>query len=89
MLTLTSVRRKIALAVIVAFSALAGSLMTGIALADQGNMENALASLHSAYSSLQAATPDKGGHRGRAMGLINQAINQVNMGINYANHHGG
>jgi hypothetical protein len=46
-------------------------------------------SLHAAYNYLQQATPDKGGHRGNAMSLVQQAIREVNMGINYANAHGG
>ena len=36
-------------------------------LAYQGNMERALSALEAAMQSLQAATPNKGGHRERAM----------------------
>ena len=32
----------------------------------------------------QAATPNKGGHRERAMGLIDQAIGEVRAGIAFA-----
>jgi hypothetical protein len=55
----------------------------------QGNMERALASLQEAMASLEAATPNKGGHRERAMQIIQRAMNQVQMGIDYANRHGG
>jgi hypothetical protein len=65
------------------------ALTTVQALAYQGNMERALAALQDAFASLQAATPNKGGHRERAMHLIEQAMNQVQAGIDFANAHGG
>jgi hypothetical protein len=51
----------------------------------QGNMERAL----SALESLQAATPNKGGHRERAMRLIEHAMGEVQAGIDFAYQHGG
>ncbi|HEY0234375.1 MAG TPA: hypothetical protein VGC86_04885 [Afipia sp.] len=54
------------------------------AQAYQGNMERALSSLYSALGSLRESTPDKGGHRVRAMNLIQQAINETQAGIEYA-----
>jgi hypothetical protein len=51
----------------------------------QPNMLNARASLRSALSDLQAATPDKGGHRDNAIGFVKQALGEVNAGIAYAN----
>jgi hypothetical protein len=84
-----TVRQRLALAGAMLLSGVAGSVLTGTALAEQGNMIAARQSLHSAYNYLQQATPDKGGHRGNAMSLIQQAIREVNMGINYANNHGG
>ena len=39
--------------------------------------------------SLQAATPNKGGHRERAMRLIEHAMGEVQAGIDFANMHGG
>ncbi len=59
------------------------------ALAYQGNMERALAALQDALGSLRAATPNKGGHRERAIHLVEQAIYQVQGGIDFANAHGG
>ena len=45
--------------------------LSGLAAeAYQGNMERALSALGAAMESLQAATPNKGGHRERAMRLI-------------------
>jgi hypothetical protein len=59
------------------------------ALAYQGNMERALSALGAAMQSLQAATPNKGGHRERAMRLIEHAMGEVQAGIDFAYQHGG
>ncbi|MCP9849526.1 hypothetical protein [Cyanobium sp. Morenito 9A2] len=56
----------------------------GIAMAQQPNMQNALGSLLNAQASLQAAAPNKGGHRDRALALVAQAIVQVRAGIAYS-----
>jgi hypothetical protein len=40
-------------------------------------------------ASLQAATPNKGGHRERAMRLIERAMGEVQAGIDFASEHGG
>lgn len=55
----------------------------------QGNMERALASLQDAFGSLRDSTPNKGGHRERAMDLIRQAMAETQAGIAFANQHGG
>ena len=52
---------------------------------DQPNMEAALDHLKNARSDLDRATPDKGGHRGNALRLVNQAIDEVKLGIAAAN----
>ena len=52
-----------------------------VAAADQPHMERALDHLRSARENLERATTDKGGHRARAIALINQAIDQVKLGI--------
>ena len=54
---------------------------TGLALADQPHMQNALNDLNGAQNQLQIALPDKGGHRVNAINLVQQAINEVNLGI--------
>jgi hypothetical protein len=49
----------------------------------QPNMQRALASLIEAKRWLEAATSDKGGHRVKALSLVNQAIQEVRLGIQY------
>jgi hypothetical protein len=71
--------------------AVTGAVATaaGNALAYQGNMERALASLYDALASLREATPNKGGHKATAVQLIEKAIEEVRAGIDYADEHGG
>jgi hypothetical protein len=78
-------------------SALLGLLLTfvlaGLASAkpvDQPRMEAARADLQSARSELQLATANKGGHKQKAINLINQAIAAINKGMAYdrRNNHG-
>jgi hypothetical protein len=57
----------------------------GVAIAaTQQHMLSARSSLQSALSNLQAAQPDKGGHRDNAIKLVQQAISQVTAGIQAA-----
>ena len=51
----------------------------------QPHMRAALATLRTAKDQLEKATHDKGGHRVRAIGLINQAIAEVERGIAFDN----
>ena len=48
---------------------------------DQPHMQRALDLLRDAKSNLEAATTDKGGHRVRAIGYVNNAIDEVKKGI--------
>ena len=50
----------------------------------QPHMEAALSHLHSARAELESAAPNKGGHRARAIEIVNQAIAEVQAGIDYA-----
>ncbi len=50
----------------------------------QPNMEQALGNLHAARINLEVSSPDKGGHRVKALELVNQAIYQVRQGIAFA-----
>ena len=59
-----------------------GAAVTVPVMAYQVHMQNALSDLRAASNQLNMATPDKGGHRANAMGLVSQAISQVQMGIN-------
>ena len=63
---------------------------TGLLLAspvDQPHMESARANLQKARAQLQVAAQNKGGHRAKALGLVNQAITAVNRGIQYDRRH--
>ena len=44
-------------------------------------MVAARANLYAARTNLNAALADKGGHRAKAIDLVNQAIGEVNAGI--------
>ena len=86
---LTSRRNLVALAGRAVLSAAAIGSLSKEAAAEQGNMEAALRALHSALESLRAATPNKGGHKEIAVQLVQQAIGEVQAGIQWANEHGG
>jgi hypothetical protein len=75
-----SAGKLIAAAAIAAPAALASQS----AAAFEPNMQNALSGLESAHDWLQRATPNKGGHRERALRLVEQAINEVRTGIAYS-----
>lgn len=59
----------------------ATDVFVGPALPDQPHMRAALSNLESARRNLEQATADKGGHRAKAIDLVNKAINEVNKGI--------
>jgi hypothetical protein len=56
---------------------------------DEGQpaMHRALDHLRQAKTNLENGAHDKGGHRSRALDLVNQAIAEVNEGIKYAIQH--
>ena len=72
-----------------AVSAPALALSTLPAEAYQGNMERALSALSAALGSLRAATPNKGGHRERAIHIVERAMSETQAGIDFAYRHGG
>lgn len=49
----------------------------------QPRMQSALDSLRAAQRDLRAADDDKGGHRAKALKLVEEAIDQVEAGIRY------
>jgi len=70
------------LVIVVAFIILlAGAFFVENARAGQPHMDAALDALRTARAELNAAERDKGGHRTRAVELIDRAIEQVKMGI--------
>lgn len=54
---------------------------------DQPFMQAARADLMKAKAELQLATRDKGGHRAKALSLVNQAIAEVGRGIAFDRRH--
>jgi hypothetical protein len=75
------------LAALTLVAALAGSFVAGRAHAAQPHMTSARNHLRNARQDLRDATADKGGHRERAMTLVDQAIGEVDAGIEYARTH--
>lgn len=73
--------------------ALVLALVVGLRVVDtasaapQGHMRSALNHLRLAKDQLQKATPDKGGHRVKAIELTNGAIDQVQAGMRFDNRH--
>jgi len=66
---------------------LVGSMIRPVFADAQPQMKSALANLRAALVDLQQATPDKGGHRNKAIDLTRKAINQTEAGIAYDNRH--
>jgi hypothetical protein len=63
-------------------------LFTGVVIGKQtNNMIDGLKALQQAKYELQQAEGDKGGHRVRAIKLIDEAIVEVQAGIEYARTH--
>jgi hypothetical protein len=65
-------------------AAIASSMGIGYAIGAQPHMTESMSLLQSARAELAKATPNKGGHRERALGLIDQAIGEVRAGIAFA-----
>jgi Flp pilus assembly protein TadG len=66
------------------FAIIFTALGAGITLAAQSHMVNARNDLQAALSQLEAAETNKGGHRVNAINYTKSAINEVNLGIQYA-----
>jgi len=73
-----------ALAGLLALTISRGSI-NSVSAEPQPNMKAALDSLNAAKASLEAATPDKGGHRVKAINLTKQAIAETEKGIKFDN----
>lgn len=70
--------------------ALAGAALFALSTPSQSaqpNMQAALDNLMQARANLQRAVADKGGHRANALSLVDQAIEEVRAGIDYARTH--
>ena len=66
---------------------LLGGYVTGCASSGQPHMTAARDELRAARQELEAANNDKGGHRARAIGFVDDAVVQVDQGIDYARTH--
>jgi hypothetical protein len=75
------ISRRLGLPVLFLAGVLFGLSLGGVALAYQNHMFAARSALNNALAQLQAAVPDKAGHRVNAINLVNQAIGEVNAGI--------
>jgi hypothetical protein len=64
--------------------AIVSSLGIGYALGAQPHMDAALALLQNARGELNQAEPNKGGHREKAIALVDEAIGEVRAGIAFA-----
>jgi hypothetical protein len=64
--------------------AIVSSLGIGYALGAQPHMDAALALLQNARAELEKSEPNKGGHREKAMALVDQAIGETRAGIAFA-----
>jgi hypothetical protein len=64
-------------------AALVGVALPLRASADQPHMQAALDALRLARRELDQASEDKGGHRAKAIGLVNQAIAEVEKGVQF------
>jgi hypothetical protein len=60
-----------------------------LAQAESTNMEKALKNLTQVRQDLERANPDKGGHRVKAIALVDQAIAEVQQGMAYDHAHQG
>ena len=76
-MTTISIRKAVAIS---AFG-MAATFAAGYAVAAQPHMQAALRALRNADTELNAALPDKGGHRVNAINLVNQAITETEAGI--------
>jgi hypothetical protein len=63
--------------------AIGTGFLAGRVSADQPHMQSALEHLRRAKGELELADRDKGGHRAKALDLTNDAIRQVERGIEY------
>jgi hypothetical protein len=77
-----SVIRGLLVVLLIALAFIAGQLS-----ADQPAMQAALKNLRQARADLNRATADKGGHRERALRLVDDAIAEVERGMHYDRKH--
>ena len=79
--------RRIAVFALLVTLTLALGYLAGCASSGQPHMNASLNELNAAHQELDAAVADKGGHRARAMALVDDAVTEVSAGIDYARTH--
>ena len=85
---MTTIGKALALGVMLSGFSIPAALATPpAAVEDQPHMREALDSLRQARHHLEAALPDKGGHREAALKACDEAIKHTEEGIQYANEH--
>ena len=77
--------KRILVVVVIAALLVGGTI--GICSADEPHMRAALEHLREAREQLEKATPNKGGHREKAIELIDRAMGQLKEGIEFGEHH--
>jgi hypothetical protein len=80
-------RRPVALSLLFILLLLIGYVAGCATASGQPHMQSALTHLQAARDELNRATTDKGGHRERAVTIIDEAIDQVQRGIEFARAH--
>ena len=79
--------KRLAAIVLVLVAVFFSGFLSASPKADQPHMQAALDSLNTAKHELEVAKSDKGGHRVKALSLVNDAISQVEQGIEYDRTH--
>jgi hypothetical protein len=84
-MNIAALRRKLAAGILTL--AFAAALVPTVRAENQPHMKAALEALRRAKQELQQAERDKGGHREKALQATDNAIRQVQAGINYDEKH--
>ena len=79
--------RRLVIPILLLVLTIGSGFVAGRMSAAQPHMTAALTHLRQARESLERATPNKGGHRERALDLVNRAIHEVEDGIEWDRHH--
>ncbi len=79
-------KKKVVVALFITGLLICGSISIWAA-ERQPHMRIALQHLREARIQLEKAAPNKGGHRAKAIELVDRAIDQVEKGIQYADRH--
>ncbi|HYM59920.1 MAG TPA: hypothetical protein VEZ11_03390 [Thermoanaerobaculia bacterium] len=80
-------RRRVIAFILLSVTVVVAGYLAGCATGGQPHMAAALDELRAARADLEAALSDKGGHRGRAIALVDEAIEEVRAGMEYARTH--